>query len=99
MLLVGQQEEHPASKKMSGGVLAWLLSGTRCRFAYGPADATVTHCLLLQDIQIGFDFTFLVPADPGSPGQNPESCKTVVVVVVLSDMTTGIFRWIFAKLG
>jgi len=20
----------------------------RCRFAYGPADATATHCLLLQ---------------------------------------------------
>ena len=29
-------------------------------------------------IQIGF--TFLVPAHLGSPGQNPEGCKTVVVV-------------------
>ena len=26
-------------KKLSGGVLAW---------SYGPADATATHCLLLQ---------------------------------------------------
>jgi len=24
MLLVGRQEEHPACKKQSGGVLAWL---------------------------------------------------------------------------
>jgi len=24
------------------------LSGARCRLAYGPADATDTHCLLLQ---------------------------------------------------
>jgi len=24
MLLVGQQEEHPACKNLSGGVLAWL---------------------------------------------------------------------------
>ena len=24
------------------------LSGARCRLAYGPADATVTHCLFLQ---------------------------------------------------
>jgi len=24
------------------------LSAARCRFAYGPADATATHCLLLQ---------------------------------------------------
>ena len=47
-LLVGRQEGHPACKKnLSGGVLAWYLSGARCRFAYGPADATATHCLLL----------------------------------------------------
>jgi len=37
---------------------------------------------LLQEIHIGFGFTFLVQAHPGSPGQNPESCKMVVVVVV-----------------
>jgi len=24
------------------------LSGTRCRFAYGPVDATATHCPLFQ---------------------------------------------------
>jgi len=73
-LLVGRQEGHPACKKLSGGMLAWL-SGMRCRLAYGPADATVTHSLLLQWIQIGFTFlifTFLVPAHLGSPGQIPE---------------------------
>jgi len=47
MLLVGQQEGHPACKELSGGVLAWL-SGAKCRLAYGPADATATHYLLLQ---------------------------------------------------
>jgi len=30
------------------------LSEARCRFAYGPADATATHYLLLQQFQIGF---------------------------------------------
>ena len=30
------------------GVLCGYLSGARCRLAYGPADATATHCLLLQ---------------------------------------------------
>jgi len=25
-----------------------FLSGARCRLAYSPADATATHCLLLQ---------------------------------------------------
>jgi len=39
--------------------------------------------LLLQEIQIGFGFTILVPAHPGSPGQNPDSRKTVAVVVVV----------------
>jgi len=40
--------------------------------------------LLLQEIQIGLGFTFLVLAHLGSPRQNPESCKTVIVVVVFS---------------
>jgi len=44
-LLVGRQEGHPACKKLSGGVLAWL---SVCRLVYGPADAIATHCLLLQ---------------------------------------------------
>jgi len=47
-LLVGRQEGHPACKKLSGKVLVWYLSGARCRLAYGPAEATATHCLLLQ---------------------------------------------------
>jgi len=47
-LLVGRQEGHPACKKLSGEVLVWYLSGARCRLAYGPAEATATHCLLLQ---------------------------------------------------
>ena len=46
-LLVGQQEGHPACKKLSGGMLAWL-SGMRSRHTYSPADATATHYLLLQ---------------------------------------------------
>ena len=29
-------------------VLAWLSVWARCRLAYGPADATTTHCLLLR---------------------------------------------------
>jgi len=36
IMLFGQQEEHPACKKLFG-----YLSGVRCRwFACGPADAT-----------------------------------------------------------
>ena len=50
-LLDGRQEGHPACKKLSGGVLGcWhgYLTEATCRLAYGPADATATHCLLLQ---------------------------------------------------
>ena len=46
-LLVGRQEGHPACKNLVVGCWCGYLSGARCRLAYGPADATATHCLLL----------------------------------------------------
>ena len=47
-LLVGRQEGHLACKNRVVRYWRGYLSGARCRFAYGPADATATHCLLLQ---------------------------------------------------
>jgi len=47
-LLVGQQEGHPACKKLSGGVLAWLSVCSKVQTCIWPADATATQCLLLQ---------------------------------------------------
>ena len=47
-LLVGRQEGHPACKNRVVGCWRGYLSEVRCRLAYGPADATATHCLLLQ---------------------------------------------------
>ena len=49
-LLVERQEGHPACKKLEwlGAGMHGYLSAARCRLAYGPADATATHCLLLQ---------------------------------------------------
>jgi len=47
-LLVGRQEGHPVCKNRVAGCWRGYLSGARCRLAYGPADATATHCLLLQ---------------------------------------------------
>ena len=43
-----ETEGHPACKKLSGGVLAWLSVWSEVQTAHGPADATATHCLLLQ---------------------------------------------------
>ena len=48
ILLFGRQEGHPACKKVSVGMLARLSVWVKCRFAYGPADATASHYLLLQ---------------------------------------------------
>jgi len=48
MLLIWRQEGHLACKKLVVGCWRGCLSGTRCKFAYSPADDTVTHCLLLQ---------------------------------------------------
>ena len=47
-LLVGRQEGQPACRNWVVGCWHGCLSGVRCKLAYGPADATATHCLLLQ---------------------------------------------------
>jgi len=47
-MLVGRQEGHPACKNWVVGCWRGYLSGARCKLACGPADANVTHCLLLQ---------------------------------------------------
>jgi len=47
-LLVGRQEGHSLKKNLSGGVLVWLSVWSEVQIAYGPADSTATHCLLLQ---------------------------------------------------
>ena len=54
-------------------VVCWCgyLSGTRCRLAYGPADAT--HCLMLQWI----GFTFMVLAHRGNSGKRAVKCVHV----------------------
>jgi len=57
-------------KKLSGG----LLSGARCMAQLMPLPLTVS---CFSKIQIGF--TFLVPADPGSPGKR--AVKRVCVCV------------------
>jgi len=48
MLLVGRQEGHPACKTTQWWDAGMVVSGSKCRFAYVPADATATHYLLLQ---------------------------------------------------
>jgi len=79
-LLVGRQEGHPAFKKQSGGVLAWLSleRGADLHMAQLMPLALTVSCF--SKIQIGF--TFLVPAYLGSPGQRAVKRVCVLYVTV-----------------
>jgi len=66
---LGQQEGHPACKKLSGGMLAWLSVWGEEQFCIWPSRC---YCHLLSLAPVNPDFTFLVAASPSSPGQNPE---------------------------
>jgi len=45
--LGGRKGIRPVKNRVVGYWRGYL-SGARCRLAYGPADATATHSLLLQ---------------------------------------------------
>ena len=47
-LLVGRQEGHPACKKTDWWGTGMVICLELDADAYGPADSTATHCLLLQ---------------------------------------------------
>jgi len=78
-LLVEWQDEHPACKKLSGGVLAWLFVWSNLQIAYCmtqliPLSLTVSCFRIIQIV-----FTFLVPAHMGSPGQRAAKQACVCV--------------------
>jgi len=65
-LLVGRQEGHPACKKLSGGLLAWLSVWSKVQTCIHTAQLMPLPLTVscFSKIQIGF--TLLVPAHPGS---------------------------------
>ena len=76
-LLVGRQEGHPACKKLSSEVLAWLSVWSEvqtCILPILPLPLTVSFSSKIQ-----ISVTFLVLAHPGSPGQR--AVKRVSVCV------------------
>ena len=85
-LLVGRQEGHPACKKLSGGVLAWLsLEGADLHTAQlMPLPFTVS---CFSKIQTGF--TYLIPAHPGSTGQRAVKRECVCVCVCVINIGRG----------
>ena len=63
MLLVGRQEGHPACKKLSGGMLAWLCVWSEVQTCIWPSWCH-SHSLSLASVK-----SRLVPAHLGSPGK------------------------------
>jgi len=82
-LLVGRQEGHPACKKLSGGMLAWLSVWSEVRLAYAQLMPLPLSVSCFSKIQIGF--TFLVPAHPGSPGKRAVKRVCVCSYVLNAD--------------
>jgi len=84
-LLVGWQEGHPACKKLSGGVLAWLSawSGVQtCTWAQlMPLPLTVS-CFS----KIRIDLPFLVPAHLGCPGKRAVKRVCVCVCAIFGEV-------------
>jgi len=67
-LLVGRQEGHPACKKQSGGVLAWLSVWGEVQTCIWP-KLTPLPITVSCFSKIQTNFTFPALAHPGSPGQ------------------------------
>jgi len=88
-LLVERQEGHPACKKLSGGVLAWLSVWRYLHMSQLMPLPLTVRCF--SKIQI--DFTFLVPAHPGSPGKRAVKRVCVLVRVVYLLTYTGSMHW------
>jgi len=73
-LLVGRLEAHLACSKLSGGMLAWLCVWVKAQICIWPSWCHC-HSLSLAVVNPDWiylpDFSSLVPAHSGSPGQSP----------------------------
>jgi len=76
-LLAGQQEGHPACKKLSGGVLAERGADLLTAQLMPLPLTLIASCF--SKIQTGF--AFLLPAYMGSPGKRAIKCVCVCVCV------------------
>jgi len=100
---LGSRKGIRPAKNWVVGCWHGYVSGSRCRFAYGPAVATSAHCLLLQKIQIGF--TFLVTAQ-GSTGQRAVKWVLLLLLIYKAESVCSLFpatgynfQLIWAKFG
>ena len=76
---LGTRKSIQPVKKLSGGVLAWLSVWSKVQTCIWPSWCHC-HSLSLASVKSRLAFTFLVPADPGSPGQR--AVKSVCVCIL-----------------
>ena len=81
-LLVGQQEGHPACKKLSSEVLVWLSVWSKVQTCIWPSWY---HCrsLSLASVKSRLVLPFLVPAYPGSPRKRAAKRVHACVFILL----------------
>jgi len=85
-MLAGWQEGHPACKKLSSGVLAWLSVWSKMQTCIWPSWC---HCHSLSLASVKSSFTFLVPAYPGSRWQRAVKLVCAYVCNIVHKMTNG----------
>jgi len=82
-LLVGRQEVHPACKKLSGEVLAWLSVRIEVQMICIWSSWCHCHPIISCFIKIENSLTFLVLASPGCPGKKaaPQVCLSLMCII------------------
>jgi len=81
MLLIGGQEEHPACKRLSDKVLAWLSAAWIKVGMICVVQLMLWHPIISFFVKTQTGFTFPVPAYPGFPG------KEAVMLVYTASQT------------
>ena len=84
-LLVERQEEHPACKKLSGELLAWLSVWSKVQMICIWSSWCHSHPIVSCIIKIQIGLTFLVLAYPGCPGK--EAVKWVSLHYSICQLT------------
>ena len=83
MLLTGRQERHPACKRLSSGVLAWLSVWSEVQTCIWPSWCHC-HSLSLASVKSRLAFTFLVQAHLVVPEKGPLNVCTRMRACVCS---------------
>ena len=90
-LLVGRQEGHPACKKLSGGVLAWLSAWSEVQTCTWPSWCHChSHSLSLASVKSRLVFTFLVPAHLFIPRKRAVKRVCVLLATLYDHMFVGL---------